>query len=134
MKKILLLIAVVLFVSCNKEKELGQTPSIIKELTLENMELRELVNRYRQLYGILPDIDTNEEFGIWKIGNYVDEFKEPTGRGFVYTEVNGTFSNSATTDANLLARLVIAEDDFRILLYEYIFETYRCGVCRRFFY
>ena len=36
------------------------------------------------------------ELGIWKIGEYVDDFGEPTGEKFLYANVLGVFSNSAT--------------------------------------
>lgn len=40
----------------------------------------------------------------WQIGNYVDEFGEPTGHKYVYaTAEGGTFSNSATQNSNLTA-------------------------------
>ncbi|MCM1439495.1 MAG: hypothetical protein NC131_09905 [Roseburia sp.] len=40
----------------------------------------------------------------WQIGNYVDEFGEPTGRKYVYTTIEGgTFSNSATQNSQLTA-------------------------------
>lgn len=40
----------------------------------------------------------------WQIGNYVNEFGEPTGYKYVYAELtNGSFSNSATQGSRLTA-------------------------------
>ncbi len=40
----------------------------------------------------------------WQIGNYVNEFGEPTGHKYVYTTIEGaTFSNSATQNSQLTA-------------------------------
>lgn len=38
---------------------------------------------------------------VWHIGNYVDEFGEPTGFKYVYAETTGRFSNSATNNSAL---------------------------------
>lgn len=58
--------------------------------------------------------------GFWELKYYVDEFKQPTKNGYI--EVNtstGTFSNSATTDSSLSARLVVDKEKVCIFLYEY---------------
>lgn len=39
----------------------------------------------------------------WIIGNYVDEFGEPTGANYVYQNATGSFSNSATDNSQLNA-------------------------------
>ena len=41
------------------------------------------------------------ELGIWKIGHYVDDFGEPTGDNFLYANIMGVFSNSATAQSSL---------------------------------
>ena len=56
----------------------------------------------------------------WAMGEYVDEFKRPTGKKYLYTTVTGEFSNSATTNSELTAKLLITSDDkVYIRLYEY---------------
>lgn len=45
------------------------------------------------------------ELGIWKIGEYVDDFGEPTGEKFLYANVMGVFSNSATAGSILNIRI-----------------------------
>ena len=57
----------------------------------------------------------------WKIGTYVDKFDRPTDRKYVTTEnyIDGTFSNSATTDSELKVILLMDLDDISFRLYEY---------------
>lgn len=60
-------------------------------------------------------------FGSWSMGNYVDEFNQSTSENFV-TNANyftGTFSNSATTDSQLLVQVLVDAEDITIFLYEY---------------
>jgi hypothetical protein len=56
----------------------------------------------------------------WKINYYVDEFGDATDNGFIaYAEVlEGVFSNSATTNSQLLGVFLI-DDSAAIKLYEY---------------
>ena len=44
------------------------------------------------------------ELGEWRIGNYVNDFDEPTGEHFVLAEFYGVFSNSATAGSRLRIR------------------------------
>jgi hypothetical protein len=57
--------------------------------------------------------------GNWSINHYVDDFGEATKEPYITTFVNGTFSNSATTNSELNVRFLIDKDDIRIQLYEY---------------
>lgn len=41
------------------------------------------------------------ELGDWKVGDYINDFKEPTGEHFVYQVICGDFSNSATAGSGL---------------------------------
>lgn len=45
------------------------------------------------------------ELGEWRIGNYVNDFDEPTGEHFVLAEFYGVFSNSATAGSRLRIRV-----------------------------
>lgn len=49
------------------------------------------------------------DLGVWKIGNYVNDFDEPTGEHFVYSEFYGTFSNSATAGSTLRIYVNVTE-------------------------
>ena len=55
----------------------------------------------------------------WEIGNYIDEFKQPTGKKYIINTDYGTFSNSATTDSTLFAAVQVDKDDIGIMLWEY---------------
>lgn len=45
-------------------------------------------------------------YADWQIGTIVDDFGDPTGEGFVYTLVEGTFSNSATSNSKACVRVL----------------------------
>ena len=57
----------------------------------------------------------------WLIGSYVDKFDRPTGKKYITTEnyIEGTFSNSATTDSRLEVILVMDKEHIFFRLYEY---------------
>lgn len=46
-----------------------------------------------------PSAQANQH--TWNVGNYVNEFGDPTGFKYVYTETTGRFSNSATNNSAL---------------------------------
>ena len=58
---------------------------------------------------------------MWEIEYYVDEFGDPTNKGYIINKlyIKGYFSNSATTNADLNVRFLIGEDYVSIKLYEY---------------
>ena len=66
-----------------------------------------------------------EDFGIWNIRYFVDEFDRPTDDGYVIALTkDGYFSNSATTRSDLTAQVMfepLASDVWymQIFLYEY---------------
>jgi len=62
-----------------------------------------------------------ETFGTWEIAFYVDEFNNPTNQGYIRNSdiFYGTFSNSATTNSTLYARIMIDAEDVSIMLWEY---------------
>ncbi len=63
----------------------------------------------------------NQTFGIWEKAFYVDEFNSPTNEAYIRNSdvFVGTFSNSATTNSKLYARILIDSDDIAIKLWEY---------------
>lgn len=69
----------------------------------------------------------NENFGTWELGEFVDEFKQPTGEKYISTQVNGTFSNSATSNSNLIAILQVTSEDVAIMLWEYGSYSVKCS-------
>lgn len=63
-----------------------------------------------------------ENTGIWEVRYYVDEFGDETDQGYVSTKelLSGTFSNSATTNAELIANFLISDStSVSISLFEY---------------
>ena len=65
------------------------------------------------------------ELGIWKIGEYVNDFDEPTGEKYLYANVIGTFSNSATARSILGVKVKVFNDGSIGLYYdEYNDGTY----------
>lgn len=58
--------------------------------------------------------------GIWKIGSFVNEFGDSTGDKYIGARIEGTFSNTATQDSDLIVSFLISsEDDIAFKLYEY---------------
>ena len=63
-----------------------------------------------------------EGFGDWEIKYFVDEFGDPTNTGYITTKelISGSFSNSATNNADLLAQFLIKDSaNVGLKLYEY---------------
>lgn len=62
------------------------------------------------------------KLGLWSTGNYVDEFGDRTGDGFVKLTTYGYFSNSATTDSKLRVAMMLSDgeiDEPWFRFYEY---------------
>jgi hypothetical protein len=69
-----------------------------------------------------PTIPITQGTGMWTVKHYVDEFGAETKNGYVSNAepIQGTFSNSATQDSDLLVTLLIDKDlGMSIKLYEY---------------
>jgi len=62
---------------------------------------------------------TSLSFGQWTQKYYVDEFGDPTEKGYNLLIGYGTFSNSATQDSDLRCDFVLAETSLVIEVYEY---------------
>ena len=61
-----------------------------------------------------------ENFSAWELGEFVDEFKQPTGDKYISTTVtDGSFSNSATTNSELAAGVQVTSTTFAIMLWRY---------------
>lgn len=106
----------VALVAINKLKD--KHPDAAKLSYFEKMadELDVIIEKQRKDSIKLANIDN---LGIWKIGYYVDKFNEPTKDPYISTEVNGRFSNSATTNSDLKVRFLVDFSEIRIQLYEY---------------
>ena len=55
----------------------------------------------------------------WEFSFYVDQFKQPTDEGFIFNVSAGVFSNSATTNSDLIVSFTVDDSDVTITLYEY---------------
>lgn len=65
--------------------------------------------------------EEEEKEDYWSVGYYRDEFNMPTEEAFIKNtkQINGRFSNSATTDSPLKVFVTVDESDISIFLYEY---------------
>ncbi len=60
------------------------------------------------------------ETETWTVGNFVDEFKQPTGEQYIVAISEGTFCNSAATDAPLDVSVIVEQGGCVCFkLYEY---------------
>lgn len=66
-------------------------------------------------------------FAEWEIGNVVDDFGDSTGERFVYTIVEGTFSNSATTSSPCSIRILSQYEATPFPKEEWVFEIHEYG-------
>jgi hypothetical protein len=55
----------------------------------------------------------------WKGGSFVDEFGDQTKEKFIQTQVEGYFSNSATSKSYLFAEILFKKDAAGIFLHQY---------------
>lgn len=55
-----------------------------------------------------------DDIGKWGIGDYVDDFGDPTGDQFVYQVINGTFSNTATAGSILRVTLKFSKSRYEV--------------------
>ena len=66
------------------------------------------------------EIYENSKYGRWTIQEYVNEFDEHTGKKYLLQKSkDGSFSNSATTNSELIGEILIDNEDIRIQLKEY---------------
>ncbi|MEE0989811.1 MAG: hypothetical protein UIC45_00625 [Paludibacteraceae bacterium] len=69
-----------------------------------------------------------DELGNWEIGHYVDKFGDYTGDKFIYTRINGYFSNSATSNSKLEVIIKISKYEEDNYYYEFKYDEYADGV------
>ena len=66
------------------------------------------------------DENIQQDEPIWKEMYFTDEFGATTNQKYVYTDLFGSFSNSATTNSPLRVRMVVSKDStIEVALYEY---------------
>lgn len=98
----------------------GKDISNIEFITKADIE-KELISEFMSGESIFEGMYSKSSSGLgkWYIKYYVDEFKEETDEKYISQISYGSFSNSATTNSNLTAVIVIDKDNFRIKLEEY---------------
>jgi len=55
----------------------------------------------------------------WKLGTFSDNFGDKTNEKYIETQVDGSFSNSATSDSYLFAEVLLKKNGAGIFLHEY---------------
>lgn len=55
----------------------------------------------------------------WEVSTFVDEYGEGTKDKYIHTNITGTFSNSATSNAYLFVTVLLKKDGAGIFLHEY---------------
>jgi hypothetical protein len=69
---------------------------------------------------VADSIEMYEAQGLWTIQYFVDDFQQQTKNGYLKQVCNGSFSNSAVTNAKLIVQFLITNDwSAQIFLYEY---------------
>lgn len=67
----------------------------------------------------MKTVEVSGDEGLWRIGDFVDEFHNPTGEHYIYTANIGTFTNSATNGSDLTVTLICNMNDVELKLLEY---------------
>ena len=68
-----------------------------------------------------------DELGDWRIGEYVNDFDEPTGEHYVYQTILGKFSNSATAGSDLHVRMIIRRESQSYIRVDTEYDEYMDG-------
>ena len=132
MKKIItlsicVLLTVTLFACGNSE---GVSQTDYNKLLDENKLLRERLEEFESSSIDVPEMPDTEDSTdipdpvssnaeIWEIHYYLDSFRQPTENSYIAALFDGVFSNSATSNSNLIARILVDSNDIAIILFEY---------------
>lgn len=104
--------------------------------SLSHAELSDAFNALRKKYSFLyqdhvdllveqimaseRESETDEQDNmVWSVQYYIDKFDRPTEDAYIYAIFDGKFSNSATTNSPLQAKILIDKKAVSIALYEY---------------
>ena len=96
--------------------------AMLDSMSLDEMiQLRNLLNDKIQNAQIDALSADSADMGMWIVNYYVDEFERPTEEKYIRNAnlIQGLFSNSATTNSELLVRFLIDTEGVNIQLYEY---------------
>ena len=99
-----------------KNKEFSELLKVIEKEELAEKIIKEADDKERNRLANLNNT------GIWSVSFYVDEFGEPTKKGYIMNTnlIRGVFSNTATQNSELDVKFLISNpSDISIQLYEY---------------
>lgn len=101
-KNVLLFLVMLCLIGCSKtpNKSIGQTLPASQTLSDKDIE---------------PPVNTGE----WELEYYKNEFGEITDKSYIVLVGNGVFSNSATTDDEMSAILLVDQSSISLQLVEY---------------
>lgn len=106
---------------------------LFSSVETKGAEILKAIEKAKRDSTILANINN---LGDWVVGNYVNDFDEPTGEKYVVADFYGTFSNSATAASELRIRIkadkdYYEKDKFSVTLKfdEYDNGTYEYEIC-----
>ena len=70
-------------------------------------------------YEYMNTVEVSGDAGLWETKYYVDNFKNPTDEAYITTTSIGTFTNSATNGSELIAKVIVNENNVEVELLEY---------------
>lgn len=117
-KLLFCLILSIVLVSCTSTSYI-ENPYLYPEIPtglkipVSSDELKHVASDY------MKTVEVTGDEGLWRVGDYVDNFKLPTGKHYIYTANTGVFTNSATNGSDLLVQVLCNENDVEINLLEY---------------
>ena len=68
---------------------------------------------------IKEEKEYEKSLGKWQLRNFVDDFGDSTSSKYIKTQVEGTFSNSATSNSYLFAEVLFTKSAIGIFFHEY---------------
>lgn len=108
-----------------------QNKKLFTEIEIKGLSITDSLNKVKEDSLKLANIN---KLGIWKIGEFVNDFDEPTGQKYVYADFYGHFQNSATADGNLRIRAKVYGEKNNFTIYlsydEYDNGTYEDDRCK----
>lgn len=100
--------------SAEQQKKMKEKQRIEDSINILNKKKQDSINLVNEALE-----KEREKCNKWYSGNYVDDFGDPTGEGFIGYSTTGSFSNSATSNSNLNVKILVDDNSFGIELMEY---------------
>lgn len=114
-----------LHISHPESDKLNKYLKLLPDITVKANAIKDSIYKAKQDSIARANIN---ELGIWRIGNYIDDFDEPTGEHFVYTLIRGQFSNSATSNSELSVKMIFRKGYYDNLEVYVEYDEYANGV------